>query len=175
MTTRSLLALAALALTVSACGSDGPTGNDGGGNGSFTGTISGDISMSVTGEAMFGTSATNNSFGFVLGNDDAGIIFGRETTGLLGVGTHTVYDLVNGDEADAPASQLVGVIGITSGGTDHICFAQGGTVTVTSSTASRMTGSLNVTAECLAGEGQPPRAVTIAGTFTAIGGPASFR
>jgi hypothetical protein len=172
MTTRSLLAIAALALSVVACGSDGPTGNDGGNNGvgSFSGQITGALTKSITGQAVFGTSAVNDGFGLVLGNEDDGIILGRELAGLLAVGVHDVFDLANGEEEDAPAADLIGVIGLTINGADHICAASGGTVTVTSSSATRMAGSLNITAECVTTGSQAPKAITITGNFSAVGG-----
>jgi hypothetical protein len=171
MTTRSLLAIAALAFGVTACGSDGPTGNNGnGGNGTFNGNISGAITKSVTGEAVFGTSAVNDGFGLFLGNENDGFIFGREIAGILSVGSHTVYDLVEGDEAEAPATALLGVIGITHNGADYICMPDGGTVTITTSSSSRLAGNLNVTAECITTGSTAPLAITITGSFNAVGG-----
>ena len=171
MTTRSLFALAALAVSLTACGSDGPSGNNGpNGQGSFSGTISGDISKSVTGDAVFGSSAINNGFGLLLGDDNDGFIFGREIAGIPGVGEYPIFDLVTGDEEEAPASNLIGVIGLTVNGTDWICIPNGGKVNVTSSSSSRLAGTVNLTAECYRSGSELPSDITLVGTFSAVGG-----
>ena len=171
MTTRSLFALAALAVSLTACGGDGPSENNGpNGQGTFSGTITGDISKSVSGEAVFGSSAINDGFGLFLGNENDGFIFGRELEGIPAVGEYTIFDLVTGDEEDAPASNLIGVIGLTVNGTDWICIPNGGKVNVTSSSSSRLAGTVNLTAECYRSGSELPSDITLVGTFSAVGG-----
>lgn len=172
MTTRSLFALAALAVSLTACGgSDGPSENNGpNGQGTFSGTITGDISKSVSGDAVFGSSAINNGFGLLLGNENDGFIFGREIAGIPGVGEYPIFDLVAGDEEEAPASNLIGVIGLTASGTEWICIPNGGKVNITSSSSSRIAGTVNLTAECYRSGSEVASDITLVGTFSAVGG-----
>src|SRR5688500_5259883 len=172
MFTRTLLAIPAVLLLAACGGGDGATGpgENPGAEGSFTGTISGGLSKSVTGTAVFGTSQADGGFVLALGDDEDGFLFGRELDGAPGVGTHAVYDLAGAEEEEVPANAISGVFGLDVGGVSYLCSTSGGTLTVAVSTATRFEGSVNVTAVCTAGLAGTNRTITLAGPFRAVGG-----
>lgn len=168
---RVLLALPAALLLAACGGSDGATGPDEnpGQQGTFSGAIAGGLSKSVTGEAVFGTSASEGGFALVLGNEDDGFVFGRELAGIPANGTYEVWDVDN-DEEEIPASGITGVFGLTIGSASHLCYTTGGSITVTTSTSTRLAGSLNVTAACYEAGAQVARNITLTGQFNGVGG-----
>lgn len=177
MRMRSLLAIAALSVAAAACGSDSksPTGpGEDDDQSSFTATVTGGISKSISGAAAFVADNTDDEVGFAFGfgNEGDAIIGWRATPGVLPVGQHTVANYAELDEADIPANHLVisFVVAPATGGPRY-CLATGGTVTVTSSSANRVRGSLQVNALCSTMDGQDTSVeVAMAGQFDAFGG-----
>ena len=171
-TTRLLLAIPAALLLAACGGSDAPTGpGDGvGAEGSFTGTVSGALSKSVTGDAVFGTSTSEGGFALVLGNETDGFIFGRELVGTLAVGSYAVYNFDDETTDEVPPTALAGVFGLTVGSSEYICGTSGGTVTISSSTGTRLKGSVNVTATCYDAVTAAEKAITLTGQFDSVGG-----
>ena len=171
MFTRTLLAIPAVLLLAACGGSDGATGPDEnpGQQGTFSGTIAGGLSKSVTGEAVFGTSQSEGGFALMLGDDADGFVFGREQAGILGTGTHQVWNL-DDEEEEVPANALSGVFGLTIGSASHLCYTTGGSITITSSSSTRLAGSLNVTAVCYQAGTEATKAITLTGSFNRVGG-----
>ncbi len=170
---RVLLAIPAALLLAACGGSDGATGpgENPGQQGSFSGTIAGGLSKSVTGEAVFGTSASEGGFALMLGNDDDGFVFGRELAGIPATGTYQMYDLSDDEESEEmPASAIGGVFGLTIGSASHLCYTTGGSITVTTSTSTRLAGTLNVTAVCYEGTSDSAKNITLTGQFNGVGG-----
>ena len=173
---RVLLAIPAALLLAACGGGDGATGpneNPGPGqNGTFSGTIAGGLSKSVTGEAVFGTSAAEGGFALMLGDDNDGFVFGREVAGIPGTGTYEMWDLTDDEteEEEMPETAISGVFGLTNGGTSHLCYTTGGTITITTSTSTRLAGNLNVTATCYNAASGAPTNITLTGQFNGVGG-----
>jgi hypothetical protein len=92
--------LPAIALVALACGGDstGPNGNNGAPQGTFQATVSGDLSLTVTGQAVFGTQVQQGSSAFaialvsgVLGQDGSDVVFiGRDNPTAPGVGDYPI-------------------------------------------------------------------------------------
>ena len=172
---RILLAVPAALLLAACGGSDGPAGP--GENptnaGTFSATVAGGLAKSVTGTAAFGTSE-EDGFTLGLGDEDNGFIFGRDLGVTPGVGTYNVWDLTDDDEEEGedgiPEAAIQGVFGLDVAGTAYICYSTGGTITISTSTATRLAGSLNVTADCWDGQAEVPKSITVVGPFNAVGG-----
>ncbi len=170
---RTLLAIPAALLLAACGGSDNPAGPGDDPNpgqaGTFTGTIAGGIARSVTGSAAFGTSASEGGFTLGLGDDDNGFIFGRELAGIPAAGTHQVWDLDEDDE-NVPENAISGVFGLNAGNASHLCYTTGGTITITTSTSTRLAGTLNVTATCYHATTGAATNITLTGQFSGVGG-----
>ncbi len=102
MTRRATVLLATLGLVALACGGDstGPDGDNGEEpRGMFQATVSGDLSLTLSGEAVFGTQAEGGATTFaialmrgVLGQDGSDIIFiGRDNPTAPGAGTYPIH------------------------------------------------------------------------------------
>ena len=89
-------------------------------------------------------------------------------------GTYQMWDLTDADEGeeeqDIPENAISGVFGLTSGNTSHLCYTTGGTITITTSTSTRLAGSLNVTATCYHATTAVPTNITLTGQFSGVGG-----
>ena len=144
-------------LAFAACDDDGTgPGDIGDGNGDdqigeFTASISGDVSESATGGTFFSVDESG-SWGIFLGGeetDDSAVwLFGEG--GRPGTGTHT-FDV----DTDLGAFYVHGATGTAY-------FADAGTVTVTQSSTTRVTGSFQFTASDIEGG-----TVTVSGSFNA--------
>jgi hypothetical protein len=92
--------LAAIGLVAPACGgeSTAPNGDNGEPQGTFQATVSGDLSLTLSGQAVFGTQMQQGSSAFaiallsgVLGDDGSDIAFiGRDNPTAPGVGTYPI-------------------------------------------------------------------------------------
>ena len=151
---RGALALTSLAL-LAACG-DGPTPpRPEPSAGSFTATVSGAASKSLSGQAGF--VVTTNFFSIALSNSsgNGSIQFSR----LAGVPATGTYQL------DASAAQNSGAFAaIYSGGAQENYVSTGGSLTITASSADRVKGSFNFTGT---GGTSGTATVTITGSFDA--------
>lgn len=177
MTPRSLVALAALALLATACGGDSksptePGGNDD--NSSYTASITGGYTKSLTGKSAFATNMAASDVGFALalgtedGNNDA-IIFWREQAGVLGTGTYDIMDYVANDQL--PADKLGAMLVFEPvANSAVVCNLTGGTLTVSQSSANRLKGTINAQASCSDLTSAEEKTVTVTGSFDAIGG-----
>ena len=165
-----LVAVAVLA----ACGGDDKTSGTGPDEtqllGNFSATLTGDIGGSLSGLSAFASANTGESQGFVLAMEDtianstasAAILFMKQTPALPGVGTHEVVDFED-PEAGVKFGLFAAVIG--ADGKEWICTAKDGAITVTSSTAQRLKGTFNVSAECVGIGAEEPQALTLSGSF----------
>lgn len=169
-----LAALALLALLPTACGDDdGPAGPGGDlDEGTFEATVSGDLSLTLTGEAVF--ASVNLGDGFAAWTLTLSPLSGGQQTSLVlthygtrpGEGSHTLtlneqtgegYQLaLNYWDGDDYAGVLLGT---------------SGTLHVTSSSSNRMRGSMQATLEgSISVDGEPQEVtVTVNATFDAFG------
>lgn len=180
MQLRTLTLILGAAL-VTACGGDddkNPTGPGNGGgtdvNGSFAAEVSGDFADDFAGEAGFASVNTNDERGFFIAlstpdsveSNVAAIIFVREDHTIPGNGTYTIAS----DSETATASQFV-VTGVFENAQQgYLCGSTGGSVTVTSSAATRVRGSFAMTMDCVDVETFEEIAVEVEGTFDSRGG-----
>lgn len=147
---------------------DGPTGPEG--EGSFTVTISGDISRQFSGSAVFAINKEQGEEGFALalaaGEDN------EETLMLVS------FFLVTG----TPPGKGTYVIGESAtetifhswynatGEYNEMFFAESGSITVNSSSNTRFAGSFQYTAKgWISGDYETEKEVNITGNFDAVG------
>ena len=160
------------AALLAACGGDDKngTGPDGSGLGSFTATLSGDIAGPLAGVAGHASVSSGESQGFVIAFEDtpasgtvtASILIGRENPALPTTGAHAI---MSGETADDPSDYVMLAVVTDALGGDWLCGSTGGTMNVSSSSASRIRGSINITALCLGEDGETEKAITLAGNF----------
>lgn len=157
-----------LALAIVAC-DDGPTEPARTG---YDVTVSGDIAARARGQAFFGSDTDETGapiFGIVLGSDTSShtILMAKEgtdapgrgeyrirTPGTGGAGWDAAYILSEGDE-------LLGVL-----------VADSGRIVITESSASRLSGTIDLWATGLVEDGEMTQ-VRLSGTFTALPAPAA--
>ena len=171
-----LVALSAFAV---GCGGDSPT--DGGGAGTYTATISGALTGTISGNAFFATGIDpdtqeqawiaylvdgNISSGFTAG--DNVMFFGR------GAPTERTYNLEDISTTNEFPDGEAGGFVITYTGQTLVgaLGSTGGTLVVTSVSGTTMNGTFNFTAEgsVFDGANYVPGSVTVSGTFQATGG-----
>jgi hypothetical protein len=153
ITTRRAFALTTLVLLTACGGGDGPTPPKPQ-SGSFTATVTGAASKTLSGQAGF--LVTTNLFSIALNNNAGGSIqFSR----LAGVPAEGTYQL------DANAPQNSGAfVAIYSGGGQENYVSTTGSLTVTSSSADRIRGTFSFTG---AGGTSGSASVTVTGSFDA--------
>ena len=151
------LALAALAPAGCAEGDKDPTGP--GGLGTATITVTGAVSRTVTGNAAFGSGILGmDAFAIVMTDEDETIELGvaKDGAGRLGPGTYSL-----GDDESPRYGELV----VSLPGTDPQFFiSETGTLTITSSSASRLRGTISFRGRNEFGSGT----VDVTATFDAI-------
>ncbi|HEU4698409.1 MAG TPA: hypothetical protein VFS40_04475 [Gemmatimonadales bacterium] len=183
---RHLIAGLAAALLLGACGGDktGPNG-DGGDNGnggntggtSFSATVSGGITMSLSGGAYYGDGddgTTEGGFALVLGLLDtdpkpkAWVGIGRDQGGEPAVGKYPFFNGFDG-ETEASAGDFRVMAQFYNGDAeDDWCTGTGGELEITSSSSDRVKGKFTATLACLPlfpQDGDSPKMVTISGQF----------
>lgn len=183
------MTLAILAFAVAACGGDDPASPGGGGgggggtDGTFTATMSGDVQGSFSGSAVFavvptGEAQSGQAFGLTLGDQEAG----GESFSLQvfldgsrpGSGTYSVSN--DGSGGDITSASGAALLSYGSGGSSASSTASGtaasGQLTITSSSASEVSGSVSLQLDLRFGDGSTG-AATVTGDFTAIGGSVS--
>ena len=179
MNTRILIALAG-ATVLAACGSDSkePTG-PGDALTSYQATFTGDVQLSLTGNAAFASDNSDEDVGFALGlvdteaeDSDDMIIFYRANPGVPGTGAVTIADYVNTPDQEIPGTQLVAMafLGLDTA-TPTFCMSTGGSVNVSSSSSTRLRGTFTMQMECaeITG-GEVMYETTVTGNFDAAGG-----
>lgn len=140
--------------------------------GSFSIEITGDVMQTISGgQAAFGAASDAQTgisgFGLSLGNTTGGttaqsLIITRKGS-RPGNGSHAITNFDLTTDADTIGDDEF--IAVYSSGTD-VFYANGGSITITESSDTRLAGSINITAESVLSEnGQ----ITISGSFTAIG------
>jgi hypothetical protein len=163
-----------LIFTFTACDSDGDDGDgNGNGNGNTVGDsevmVSGAVTDSFSGGAIFGADDDGSDFGLALfeGNLATGglpsgafVAFAREE-GLPPEGTYALGE-EDGDMviSGGYASDFSGIIGAT------IVASESGTITITSSSSDRIAGSFSFTGPAENSSGELGEA-TVSGTFDA--------
>lgn len=138
--------------------------------GSFTATMAGDISGSLSGLSAFASASSGESRGFVFAMEDsvanssasAVLVFVKQSPELPGVGAHQVVAF---DDAAAGAKFGLFAAVVDAQGGEWLCTASAGTITVTSSSAQRIRGSFSIAAECLGMGSDAPQALTLGGSF----------
>lgn len=166
---------------LAACGGDDKksgTGPDGDGlNGNFTATLTGDITGALAGSAGHAAVSTGEDQGFVMAFDDtpsagtttATLIIGRENPALPSTGQHTFKNMDDASVEIGPDDYAMLAAVTDAQGTDWICGSTGGTMNVTSSSAARIKGSLNITVSCRTAVSEAQKDITIKGNFDSRG------
>ena len=168
--------LATVAL-LAACGGDDKksgTGPDGTGlDGSFTATLSGDLAGALSGIAGHAAVATGpeDEQGFIMAFEDtpsgntltASILIGRENPAMPATG-QIVFKNAEEDVIGRNDYMLLAVV-TDAQGTDWLCGSTGGSMNISSSSAARIKGSLNITASCQSAGSETPKTITLAGNF----------
>jgi hypothetical protein len=169
---RSITLLGALLFGgISACGEGtGPAVQ-----GSFSATLSGDRTGTLSGTAVFGVESVGGSTGFVIGLERGSvasldvdvILFGRFNTQRPTAGTYNV--VVAGCQTCDPNDFDAGYVFQRPNGDSGFFGSESGTITVNTSTADTVAGSSTFTVTEL---GQGGGTVTIQLSFTAVPGDA---
>lgn len=165
-------AMVAAVAVLAAC-SDDESGTGPGGSpamGSFTATMAGDISGSLSGLSAFASASSGESQGFVFAMQDsvanstavAALLFVKQSPERPGVGVHEVVAF-DAEEAGAKFG-LFGAV-VDAGGGEWLCTASEGTISVTSSSPQRIRGSFNVAAECMGMGSDETQVLTLSGSF----------
>ncbi|MDH3291016.1 MAG: hypothetical protein OEO20_08290 [Gemmatimonadota bacterium] len=174
MQDRIRLVLAGLALAVGvACGEGtGPADQ-----GSFTGTVTGDLTLALNGTAVFGIASQGGSQGFVIALDQKGatqfdrdvIVLGRFNTQRPEVGTYVVIPaactMCSPDDFDG------GYVFQRASGESGFFVSETGAVQVTASSGDEVVGSVSFTAVVLSGSGTSSATnLTVTAQFRAVPG-----
>lgn len=178
MTTAGRLAAATLlAAFAVACGDDDPTGPDGGFEATYTATVSGDVTATLGGTAVFATGTdpeSGQSAWLVYLVTDEGAAFSAGNNVIfagLGAPQQQSYMLTDmTGSSDLPEGGAGAILIMYDGQTLSGVFSStGGTLTVTSLSENRMDGTFSLTASgtVFDGETSTEGEVTIQGSFEA--------
>jgi len=171
------LAPAALAALLAACGGGGDkvAGPRPGASGSYSGTVAGAITRSVTGVAFYGQGVQDGESVFALGMGSIkadssfkdAVLIAREKAGVPAPGTYTLHD-AGSDAAQRP--EEFGLVAMLDGANAEglLCFGTEGTLTVQSASGGRVKGTYAAKASCLDTSSMGEVAVSLAGTFDAV-------
>lgn len=155
--------LTALLLTIALAGCDGGGSNDddddgGVQPGTFTASVEGDVTTSLSGSAV--STAIGNTWGIVLApGQPQNMTFITSGVGRPPAGTF----VIRRNELNNPvqAGEFYGSIVLELGAASS-WFVRNGTLTLTSSTTASVAGTFSFTADRFVGDGQE---VTVEGTF----------
>lgn len=156
------------------CSDDDPTGPQD--EGSFTVSISGDISSSISGLAIFG-SATDPESGddafvlwFATDTDDIesgeNLWFARYGTSRPGTGSYIIADVEDFDGEDWNPEDFYSLYW----GNDAVVWSQAGTLQISNSTDNRIIGSFEFSGIGISMQDGETIDVTVEGEFDAVGG-----
>jgi hypothetical protein len=162
-----------LAAAALACGDSTAPVNQG----SFTASITGDLTASLTGRAVFGVATQGTNQGFVIALERQGssqvdrdvIVMGRLNTQRPGEGTYPIVSCVGGtcgaDDFDA------GYVFYRTSGDFAFFSSDAGTLTITESSAEKIVGTITFDGVwVLSSESVTARDITITASFTAVPG-----
>jgi hypothetical protein len=169
------LAPAALAALLAACGGgdDKLTGPRAGG--SFSGTVGGSVTRSLTGVAFYsqGTVGGESVFALGMGSMKAdstfrdAVLITREQAGVPAPGNYALHD--NNSEADQRPDEFGMIVTLDAANAEGLlCFGTGGTLTIEAAGGGRVRGRYNATADCLDASDLQDVPVTLTGTFDAV-------
>ena len=173
--------LASVAL-LAACGSDdkdstGP--GSVGANGAFSVAVGGDAEGSLSGFAVHASVNQGESQGFVLALNDTtqesggvtgSLILGKVNPAIPTPGSHPIASI---DEATDNDLWMFGVI-TDEDGVDWICYSTGGSMSVSSASASRFRGSVSIQATCGQATSDVEAEVTFSGNYDSRSGTVSL-
>jgi hypothetical protein len=157
-----------LAAVILACGDSSNPSNQG----SFTASITGDLTSSLTGRAVFGVGTQGSNQGFVIALERQGssqidrdvIVVGRLNTQRPGEGTYPIVSCAGGacgnDDFDA------GYVFYRTSGESGLFLSESGTLTITESSAEQIVGTMTFDAPSALSMDQ----ITITASFTAVPG-----
>ncbi len=160
----------ALAVAIACSETNGP-----GDEGSFTGTISGDLALTLSGTSVFGVTTQGGRQGFVIALDHKGatqfdrdvIVLGRFNTERPVVGTFTIIPgactTCSPDDFDA------GYVFQRASGESGFFISESGTLQITASSAEQIVGSVTFQAVVLSG-GSGATNVTVTAQFRSVPG-----
>jgi hypothetical protein len=169
-----LTAVAAVLALAAAC-SDDPTGPKAPAAGKYRLALAGDYAARHTGDAVFGVDGAEGAeyFAVLLGDDVAdmaNLVILRSGATRLEVGTHQIAN--TSDQVADPANSVEVLLGVGNDTSSTVGFfdGQGGTVTITKSTADVVAGTFALTVKgLLEQDGDPaePATLQVSGAFTA--------
>ena len=163
----------ALALLVPACSDSGGPSDQG----SFAATITGDLTLSFSGRAVFGIATQGTEQGFLIALERRGstqvdrdvVVLARFNTQRPAAGTYTIVpsscNTCTDDDFDA------GYVLYRPSGDFAFFASEAGTLTITESTAERIVGTLSFDAVwVLSSDNITARDIAISASFTAVPG-----
>lgn len=168
--TRSVVGLALLAGVLAACGSSdkvtAPVAS-----GTYTATVSGAVTGQLSGRALFGTDAGASGqpiFGVLLGDAASphAVLLYRSGNTQPAAGTYALQDSFTGQ----PAAGTWTALHMVDQGSGNVLafFATSGSMTITQSSATRLSGTFNYVGKGYVSGGDTiPEAVTVTGNFDA--------
>jgi len=139
--------------------------------GSFSGSITGDLELTLSGTAVFGVATVGGNDGFVIALERGSvsafdldlILLGRFNAQRPGVGT---YDIIESGCANCSDDDFDGGYVLQRpDGTSDIYISEAGLLTITKSTADTVAGDCSFTAHDLTNDTVE---ITISATFTAV-------
>jgi hypothetical protein len=166
-------AVLAMVALLAACGDDkkSGTGPDGDGlDGTFSATLSGDITGALSGVAGHAAVSSGEDQGFVMAFEDtptagtptASILIARENPAMPATGQITLKNPE--DDTFGPNDYAMLAVVTDAAGHDWLCGSTGGSLTITASSAARIRGSMNITASCFV-DAETEKEITLVGNF----------
>ena len=173
MTRAVRFAALVLALLLPACSDSGGPSNQG----SFSATVTGDLSLAFTGRAVFGVATQGTQQGFLIALERQGstqvdrdvVVLARFNTQRPAAGTYAIVssscNTCTDDDFDA------GYVLYRPSGDFGFFASETGTLTITESTAERIVGTLSFDAVwVLSSDNITARDITVSASFTAVPG-----
>ena len=167
---------AAVAVAV-ACGGNGTAPPD---QGSFQATVSGDLSLSLSGTALFGTEGADfEGFGIALTSGQVGqnnsdlVLIARDNTARPVAGTYDILEIAGVSCPDCTADDFTSIYWRQLTAVDVAFLTSvSGTLTIDESAAEQVSGSFTFTASALVSSGdlESVDSVMVQGTFRAVPG-----
>jgi hypothetical protein len=174
-----MILLVAVGLAAPACGDDdpaGPNGNESGIPGTFQASVTGDLTLSLSGGAVFGTLTEGGSSAFaialvrgVLGQDNSDVAYiGRDNTAAPAAGSYPIHSATCGScTADDFTGAYLHQVSLAEIGA---FVSDTGAFTITSASADTLRGTFDFSASLAIGIGVTADSVRLQGSFTAVAG-----